>query len=75
MKQFLVFFTILLFSLSASSQTFVFGQLTGSPVLNTQGWNLNGNAYVGDTPGDPNNFNDELILTNASGSKSGGIFY
>ena len=47
MKHFLLFFSILLFSLKASTQTFVFGQLTGSPVLNTQGWNLNGNAYVG----------------------------
>lgn len=66
---------IFLFALKINSQTFVFGQLNGSPVLNTAGWNLNGNAYVGDTPGDPNNFNDELILTNASGSQSGGIFY
>jgi len=75
MKQFLFFFTILLFAYSSSAQTFIFGQLIGSPVLNTVGWNLNGNAYVGDTPGDPNNFNDELILTNASGSQSGGVFY
>ncbi len=75
MKQFLFFFTILLFAFSSSAQTFIFGQLIGSPVLNTVGWNLNGNAYVGDTPGDPNNFNDELILTNASGSQSGGVFY
>jgi len=66
---------IFLFALKINSQTFVFGQLNGSPVLNTAGWNLNGNAYVGDTPGDPNNFNDELILTNASGSQSGGVFY
>ena len=75
MKHFLLFFGILLFSLRASAQTFVFGQLTGSPVLNTQGWNLNGNAYVGDTPGDVDNFSNELILTNASGSQSGGIFF
>ena len=75
MKHFLLFFSILLFSLKASTQTFVFGQLTGSPLLNTQGWNLNGNAYVGDTPGDVDNFSNELILTNASGSQSGGIFY
>ena len=75
MKQFLLFFSILLFSSSASAQTFVFGQLIGSPVLNTVGWNLNGNAYVGDTPGDVDNFSNELILTNASGSQSGGVFY
>ena len=75
MKHFLLFFSIILFSSSASAQTFVFGQLTGSPLLNTQGWNLNGNAYVGDTPGDVDNFSNELILTNASGSQSGGVFY
>ncbi|MCX6191607.1 MAG: gliding motility-associated C-terminal domain-containing protein [Flavobacteriia bacterium] len=75
MKHFLLFFSILLFSSSASAQTFVFGQLIGSPVLNTVGWNLNGNAYVGDTPGDVDNFSNELILTNASGSQSGGVFY
>jgi gliding motility-associated-like protein len=75
MKHFLLFFSILLFFSSASAQTFVFGQLIGSPVLNTVGWNLNGNAYVGDTPGDVDNFSNELILTNASGSQSGGVFY
>jgi len=75
MKQFLFFFTILLFAFSSSAQTFIFGQLIGSPVLNTVGWNLNGNAYVGDTPGDVDNFSNELILTNASGSQSGGVFY
>jgi gliding motility-associated-like protein len=75
MKQFLFFVTILLFATRTSAQTFIFGQLIGSPVLNTAGWNLNGNAYVGDTPGDVDNFSNELILTNASGSQSGGIFY
>ena len=58
-----------------SAQNFIFGQLQGSPVMNTSGWNLNGNAYVGDTPGDNDNFNNELILTNASGNQSGGVFY
>jgi gliding motility-associated-like protein len=75
MKQFLFFVTILLFATRTSAQTFIFGQLIGSPVLNTAGWNLNGNAYVGDTPGDVDNFSNELILTNASGSQSGGVFY
>lgn len=59
----------------SSAQNFIFGQLQGSPVMNTTGWNLNGNAYVGDTPGDNDNFNNELILTNASGNQSGGVFY
>ena len=75
MKQFLFFVTILLLTFRSSAQTFIFGQLIGSPVLNTVGWNLNGNAYVGDTPGDVDNFSNELILTNASGSQSGGVFY
>ena len=75
MKQFLFFVTILLLTFRFSAQTFIFGQLIGSPVLNTVGWNLNGNAYVGDTPGDVDNFSNELILTNASGSQSGGVFY
>ena len=57
------------------SQTYVFAELSGSPTLNTSGWNLNGNAYVGDTPGDADGFSNELILTNASNSQSGGIFY
>ena len=47
------------------AQTYVFGQLTGSPLMNTAGWNLNGNATIGDTPGDVDNFLNELVLTNA----------
>ena len=57
------------------AQTYVFGQLTGSPLMNTAGWNLNGNATIGDTPGDVDNFLNELVLTNAFGNQSGGIFY
>jgi gliding motility-associated-like protein len=57
------------------AQTYVFGQLTGSPLMSTTGWNLNGNATIGDTPGDVDNFLNELILTNAFGNQSGGIFY
>ena len=57
------------------AQTFVYGQLTGSPTMITTGWNLNGNAFVGDTPGDVDAFSNELILTNALGNQSGGIFY
>jgi trimeric autotransporter adhesin len=58
-----------------SAQTFVFGQLTGSPNMITTGWSTNGNAMVGDTPGDVDNFPNELILTNASPTQSGSIFY
>ena len=57
------------------AQTYVFAELSGSPSLNTSGWNLNGNAFVGDTPGDSDGFSNELILTNASNSQSGGVFY
>ncbi len=63
------------FTGTSLAQNFIFGQLQGSPVMNTAGWNLNGNAFVGDTPGDNDNFNNELILTNAVGNQSGGIFF
>ena len=75
MFKIILFLFFVLISKIEYAQSFVFGQLTGSPVLNTQGWNLNGNAYVGDTPGDVDNFNDELILTNAIGTQSGGVFF
>ena len=58
-----------------NAQTFVFAQLNGSPNINTAGWNLTGNAYVGDTGGDVDASPNELILTNASGNQSGGVFY
>ena len=70
-------FTVLIF-LSFSeckAQSFVFAELNGSPSLNTSGWNLNGNAFVGDTGGDTDNFSNELILTNAFNTQSGGVFY
>jgi gliding motility-associated-like protein len=57
------------------AQTFVFGQLTGSPNMITTGWSTNGNALVGDTPGDVDNFPNELILTNSTPTQSGSIFY
>ena len=57
------------------AQTYVFGQLTGSPNMITTGWNITGNALVGDTPGDVDNFPNELILTNATAGQSGAIFY
>jgi gliding motility-associated-like protein len=57
------------------AQTYVFGQLTGSPNMITTGWNLTGNAHIGDTPGDVDAFNNELLLTNNTTGQSGGIFY
>lgn len=41
----------------------------------TTGWNLTGNAHIGDTPGDVDNFNNELLLTNNTTGQSGGVFY
>lgn len=58
-----------------NAQTFLFAELTGSPNLNTTGWNLTGNAFVGNTNGTVNNFNDELILTNPNNFESGGVFW
>lgn len=62
-------------SYGAVSQTYVFAELSGSPNINTTGWNLTGNAFTGDTQGDADNFANELILTNASNGQSGGVFY
>jgi gliding motility-associated-like protein len=72
----LSFFLVLSFFLNVlQAQTYVFGQLTGSPIMNTAGWNTNGNATIGDTPGDVDNFPNELILSNATTGQSGSIFY
>ncbi len=58
------------------AQTFVFAELNGSPTMNTTGWNLTGNATIGDTPGDLDNFNNELILTTSVGTwQSGAVFW
>lgn len=70
-----LFFTIFLLTFnSLDAQNYVFGQLTGSPNMITTGWNLNGNATIGDTPGDVDNFLNELILTNAFNNQSGESF-
>ena len=69
----LLFFFILPFA--SKTQTLVFAELTGSPTMNTTGWNLSGAAYTGDTGGDADLFSDELVLTNAINNSSGGIFY
>jgi gliding motility-associated-like protein len=57
------------------AQTYTFASLGNASAMPTTGWNLTGNAYVGDTPGDTDNFTNELILTNASGNQSGAVFY
>jgi gliding motility-associated-like protein len=56
----------------AQSQTFTFAELTGVPI-NTSGWTMQGNAYVGNTPA--NTGNGEIILTDPIGNQSGSIFY
>ncbi|MFM7757696.1 MAG: hypothetical protein ACKO6J_02075, partial [Crocinitomicaceae bacterium] len=71
-KYFSLFFVLL--PLVVSSQTLIFAELTGSPAVNTTGWNLTGATYAGDTGGDANTFSDEIVLTNAVGNSSGGIF-
>ena len=44
--------------------------------MNTSGWKLTGNAYKGDTDGDTDSFENELILTNTTSIfQSGGVFY
>ncbi len=73
---FLLYLVCFLFTHNpCNGQTFVFAQLNGSPNINTTGWNLTGNAYAGDTGGDIDASPNELILTNASGNQSGGVFY
>lgn len=52
-------------ALRAGSQTYVFAQLQGIITMNTTGWNLNGSAAIGDTPGDIDPFNNELVLTSS----------
>jgi len=68
---------IIVFScaLTAHAQTYVFAQLQGFITMNTTGWNLNGAAAVGDTPGDIDPFNNELVLTPPVQNTNGGIFY
>ncbi len=58
--------------LKGTAQSFVFAELKGVP-LNTTGWNLQGNAYVGNTG--TNTGNGELILCNPVLSQSGSVFY
>jgi hypothetical protein len=70
----LLFICVLSIQKSFKAQSFFFAQLNGSPSLNLSGWNLYGNADVGDAPGDAGNSPNELILTNASGNQSGGVF-
>lgn len=59
---------------SLKAQTQVFASLTGNPLVTT-GWNLTGNARVGDTPGDSDADFNELIVCPSQTFTSGAIFY
>lgn len=71
---FLLLFTVLPIALGYA-QNFVFAELQGTPTINTTGWNLTGNAQVGNTNGTPGSNNDEVILTANANAQSGGIFW
>lgn len=78
MHRFYLVLLSLFFSYLASvnyAQTYTFASLGNATAMPTTGWNLTGNAVVGDTPGDADAFSNELILTNAIGSQSGAVFY
>lgn len=60
---------------SLFAQGVIFAQLQGQPNMNTTGWNLTGAAQIGDTPGDADNFNNELILTTTVNNTSGAAFF
>ncbi len=65
--------TALLFSFEIiSAQDFEFASLRGTPI-NTTGWNLQGNAKVGNSPGSTGN--GEIVLTEAINTQSGAIFF
>ncbi len=73
---FFLLLTCFLFQLKPSyGQGTIFASLTGSPNINTAGWNLTGNAQAGDTPGDADNFPNELVVCPNTAFTSGGVFY
>jgi len=74
-KSIFFFFLVLINSYKLISQTLVFAEIQGSPIISTAGWNLTGAAAIGDTGGDTDSDPNELILTQNVGSSSGGIFY
>ncbi len=60
---------------NAIAQNYVFARLNGNP-LNTTGWNLVGDATVGNTAGNPNpGVRDELILVDVQNNRSGAAFF
>ncbi|MEI8110519.1 MAG: gliding motility-associated C-terminal domain-containing protein [Chitinophagia bacterium] len=67
----LIFLKMLLFSGWANAQNYIFAQLNGAPI-NTNGWNLQGSAAIGNIKF---NNNSELIVCPARNSTSGAVFY
>jgi gliding motility-associated-like protein len=73
-KQLLSCLLVLFLRHHLHAQTTVFAELKGNP-LNTNGWRLAGQAYVGDTGGDADTDRDELILTDPLNFTSGSVFF
>jgi gliding motility-associated-like protein len=73
-----VIFSLCAFSFLSTAclhaQGILFAELNGSPV-NTANWNLVGDARPGDTNGDANSNNDEIILCDNKFNTSGACFY
>jgi len=67
-------FLCYLFTFPLLAQDNVFASLSGFP-LNVDKWNLVADARVGDTNGDDDNNQDEIILCPAQLSRNGGLFY
>jgi len=67
-------FLCYLFTFPLLAQDNVFASLSGFP-LNVDKWNLVADARVGDTNGDDDNNQDEIILCPAQLFRNGGLFY
>ena len=74
-KSIFFFYLVFINCIQLNSQTLVFAEIQGSPIISTAGWNLTGAAAIGDTGGDADSAPNELILTQNIGTSSGGIFY
>src|SRR5690349_396342 len=74
-----LFFSVALLVLlsggTTSAQTYPFARLTGSPVMDTKGWNLTGDARIGDTDGDADTYSNEMVLCNPTNFNNGACFY
>lgn len=57
------------------AQTYSFARLTGSPLMDTRGWNLTGDARIGDTNGDSDAFSNEMVLCSPTNFNNGACFY